>query len=554
MIRDTILKILDEFRKHEILQEINGMYEIKHDSLAGKIHTRRSAEDKKRIEATQIVYDTIKNKGTLNEKQLAIIEPYIFKLYLKEEDKEEVMAWVNDQINNIELAKIEKDNQIATQTALREVAELNEIEAVKQKEIADHRKKNARRLVGVAGILFMIMLWLFILERKSKLELLIEKAKYHLNNDNFYLTFSTLDEIASTSNFVPSFILPVALKNDLIYLRNILLFHIVANEIVTNNEYVLYSDFYGVNIKNADKVAYYEIPSNKLKINYSLLKSIGFSKNADKFYTAERNIKLNKQLLKLYNVNAENLQLTSKTIDTVNIAAAAFDKNNFLNYYKNQKIYKYVRDKIEDSINTNFGDERKFGKVTLDFIDSKQSIDSSYLLVTIDNFYYLKNISSKNTNFQQLNKTDVAVLRNRSRSDDSDHSFSPDKKKFFLIKPDSLLAGYIDNNNKKIYNLQNARNINNDSLIAALATNEVLLYVYLDLKTGIQKVCFLDYGISKQKIFNVPQKWEFAEIKNNKFLIFNKYDEKHEMLIRQALLLISNKMAKENSQASWFNQ
>ena len=163
---------------HEVLVAFSGgrilrfseqeqRYEIKHDSLAKRIHAKRSDDDIAVLEVQRLVKNQLAPKAEarewFSEKQLGFIEPLLDKLALLDEEKE----WIEKSRAKVESEKAEAERQQAEalekaraeaerERHLRDEAETarKESEQAKRRATWFARGAGALALVGVALALF----------------------------------------------------------------------------------------------------------------------------------------------------------------------------------------------------------------------------------------------------------------------------------------------------------------------------------------------------------------------------------------------------------------
>ncbi len=80
MKKEQIHDILDKLEESRIINYSNGIYELKHDSLASILFNKRSLEEKKISEVIEHIKNTYTAKGTLNAEQLSSIKPHLHEL------------------------------------------------------------------------------------------------------------------------------------------------------------------------------------------------------------------------------------------------------------------------------------------------------------------------------------------------------------------------------------------------------------------------------------------------------------------------------------------
>lgn len=142
---------LDAFAKARILRysEQDQRYEIKHDSLAKRIHAKRSDDDIALLEVQRLVKNQLLSKPEVRElfteKQLGFIEPMKEKLTLVPEEIE----WIRLSEEGVAKEKETQAKALETERKLKEDAMASE-----RKAIANARK--ARTWSYVAGVVALL--------------------------------------------------------------------------------------------------------------------------------------------------------------------------------------------------------------------------------------------------------------------------------------------------------------------------------------------------------------------------------------------------------------
>lgn len=142
---------LDAFAKARILRysEQDQRYEIKHDSLAKRIHAKRSDDDIALLEVQRLVKNQLLSKPEVRElfteKQLGFIEPMKEKLTLLPEETE----WIRLSEEGVAKEKETQAKALETERKLKEEAIASE-----RKAIANARK--ARTWSYVAGVVALL--------------------------------------------------------------------------------------------------------------------------------------------------------------------------------------------------------------------------------------------------------------------------------------------------------------------------------------------------------------------------------------------------------------
>jgi hypothetical protein len=113
--------ILNELQKAKIIQNRNGLIELSHDSLAAKIVSKRTDEEKAILSAISIIRATKSAQGMLNENQLLLINPYKRKLaaFFKDEEREEMMNFLASCQQVMEMKAKERERQLEKEIKLR---------------------------------------------------------------------------------------------------------------------------------------------------------------------------------------------------------------------------------------------------------------------------------------------------------------------------------------------------------------------------------------------------------------------------------------------------
>ncbi|MEY4133691.1 MAG: hypothetical protein RL386_41, partial [Bacteroidota bacterium] len=126
-------EVLEAFSKGGILRfsEQEQRYEVKHDSLAKRIHAKRSDDDIAVLEVQRLVKNQLAPKAEarelFSEKQLGFIEPLLPKLALLDEEKE----WIEKSRARVESEKAEAERLQA------EALEKAQAEAERERHLRD---------------------------------------------------------------------------------------------------------------------------------------------------------------------------------------------------------------------------------------------------------------------------------------------------------------------------------------------------------------------------------------------------------------------------------
>jgi hypothetical protein len=440
MNEDIVIEILEAFKELQIIREVDGLYEIKHDSLAAKVNIKRTTEDKKRIEATQLIYDVEKSGGLLDEKQLNRLEPYLNKLGFKNGDKERMEKYLIFCINKISAEKLEKQMQIAKEQKLRSIAEENEKEANRQRAIAEEqrriaqenekeaniqkvkaenerekadqekrkaiaaekkalkRKTLARQFAFVCIALALFAIYSYFMERKQKLILLTNNAKSLIAEGKYFdSAYMVIKQIESTRDWVPGVMTSNELERDLGDLKNTILFHATASSIKATPQYILLANPDEVILKGvnnhplSDSTTYFFRKDN--------LRDRGFSDFSPQFWSVQP-VDSSKKRINLYSIGRTNIVQTD-SVNTINgVTAGACDEKGNLYYYSDRAIYCYNLTSKSNTLiyqtRIKIDSTRSFIRLGLFFLRDKNR-PSKYLMLnsTTDPRDYIINIQSK---------------------------------------------------------------------------------------------------------------------------------------------------------------
>ena len=163
--------VLEAFSKGRILRfsEQELRYEVKHDSLAKRIHAKRSDDDIAVLEVQRLVKNQLAPKAEarelFSEKQLGFIEPLLPKLALLDEEKE----WIEKSRARVESEKAEAERLQA------EALEKAQAEAERERHLRDEAEtarkesESAKRratwfawgagALAVAGVFLAVFAW-----------------------------------------------------------------------------------------------------------------------------------------------------------------------------------------------------------------------------------------------------------------------------------------------------------------------------------------------------------------------------------------------------------
>jgi hypothetical protein len=94
--------------QYNVIVNLEGEIELKHDALAVTIAKKRSLEEERLIEAKQLLKSTKKSKALINKAQLDYLQEYLPKLNLDEDEKEFVEASQQEvnRIDNLEKRRV----------------------------------------------------------------------------------------------------------------------------------------------------------------------------------------------------------------------------------------------------------------------------------------------------------------------------------------------------------------------------------------------------------------------------------------------------------------
>ena len=564
--------LLQKLSNKKVIRFNEELYELKHDFLALKVANKWSEEEQVINLVTNIVKSSMKLRNNNNnvahpqsnmtEDQFILFKRYKDKLNFNYDEREEYLAFYEECENEYEKVRKGKELQYKLQLQLTDEAIDQKTEADKQRNKAEKqekiallKKRNARAWAYFSYLLLLVTMGLYISERRTKLELFTANAKSYLALDNFKMAGEQVKAIDKTRCWVPSFFAPEQLRKDLSFLQNTLFFHLVADNIHPNNDFILSKDFAGFKItKTAMLTLARDSGFNEKQVPNNQEYWSGNSNDGSKYFIAKQNNKTGKSSLTTYTVqrNSNGSFFSMPTfIDSVDIAAAAFDSTNTLYFFNNNAIYSYNRGLCFEEIKVPLADTKKT-KLSLEFIINGENEVSNILLVTINSFYFYCNIANKYKLLTKISDDQSKLLIDSIKNQSKDHSHSPDGKKFLFVTSDSMIAGYIDKEKHKNFAIRKKLEPNVDSLVAGLPLDNMLVYISFDTKKGSQKVCFVNYNTNHTQNFDVPNKWEFCSFKYNKYMLFNLYGE-HRIVRKQALLLIDSDMVGNTPKKEWFH-
>jgi hypothetical protein len=598
---NVIQDILSELLDQKIVLETDGCYEVTHDILAARVNERRITEDNNRIEATRLVYETEKNHGNLNEKQINIIEPYLHNLAFAIEDKERLTKYIEKCKQIIKDEQASKEAMLKKEQQLRITAEQNKNEAIKAKKKA-FKRRNLARVWAILGVVCaLVALFAKMDERRSKLRLLFQGAELQLNNLDFYSANQTTQDI---QDIIENWFLKkyFDFKKDSFVLwnnayKNKLFFHLTGEQIIPATDYILCNTNKRIIIKKSDNSTPKDLNSVFLDSTFENLSNYGLSETTNNFWISELIDTINnKNTITLYTILPYK-KYHYKIIDTVGVASADIDAAGNLYYFKEGKIFCYNKESnIHMMLPLNFNiPNLKKRNTTLTFIKNLNQEPSDYLSLKIHDSLFIVNKNTYKTktiphtmfltidsnkyliycqkasgrwplyicNLEketkenikpvdhftplQVNKFDQSIATYLKDRIKISVRFSPDNKKSIDYDPDNntLLVNTKTKKTKSI-SLDPTK-----QLYAYEALDSLYVYVYKDEKNK-EVVSFNDYYSNKMKAFIVPDGWTFKQFKNNKYILFTFNLEGRESI--QAILLIAPYMFKENFLEKWFNK
>ena len=375
MTNSLIASILEELKTQMIIQEHDGLYEIKHDVVASKINEKRITEDNNSIEAARIVYETYKNHGVLTAEQLIKIEPYLNTISFLENDKESLNKYIKDCRAKIEFAA-EKEKELTANALKAErearasatiaqkaemearasaaIAQMAEGKATKSAETAIKRRNIARIFAALVILISLVALFFLLRERTKTLELSVNNTKTIIESSGFDSAYNSLKDIQAIRNFAPGFMTKQQVKDDLKFLNQVLLFHVTATRIKTARKYILIADDKRIIIKEPNN---YKLQDKEGFFFDSVFKStptfFELSAITDDFVIAGPDSIKKLNNIMFYTVDTNNQHATGKLVDEAEVVTADFDSQGRLYYLKGESMYVY--DKNKERVTRAFG-------------------------------------------------------------------------------------------------------------------------------------------------------------------------------------------------------
>jgi len=200
--RPMIDEVVDAFVKCRILRVSNSedLYEIAHDSLAGRIADKRSDEEIALLEVHRLIKSqtSIKEEARelFTEKQLAFISPFIDKLHLSPEEQ----TWIDKSQEAVEYKKNE-ELRLARAQAKKEREEQEEKirvmreeqERLEKERLGKIKRQRKALIAGTVTLAIVIVLSLLALRSSQR----AKAALNELRKSQFNINFQKGEELQS---------------------------------------------------------------------------------------------------------------------------------------------------------------------------------------------------------------------------------------------------------------------------------------------------------------------------------------------------------------------
>lgn len=535
MKHETISKILEQLKEKQLIHEKEGVFEIKHDTVALVVNNRRTTEDKNIMAATQLIYETEKNGGNLNELQLARIEPYRDRLPFKDEDKQRLHKWLANERHLIE-KKAKKDRVL---------------------------RQRAIVAAFFSACLAVVASFFYFYSEKQTVLLNIHMAKNYILNENFRSAKEPIKRISI--DYIPKTFIGDSIKAVVDSLKELLIFDLTASKLKVNNTYVVFSDDRVISALHTKDlgVGSWSPIFNKILSGDFASKSYkvlghGFSKNTDAFWAVEASPI--GTVLKLFKINSQTRLIPPSVIDTGEIFDADFDDFGNLYYVKHNQVsppsvWSVSKDKRPKKLFQISRPFKKIEKLSLKFSEQADKNPSRYLKISFierdsnyditgnDGIYppYIydivtKNLHSSKSKWSSEKKnflTSINPVKSGKKADKK--LYSLDKKSTIeLINP--VVIKVSTEGFKEELKLSK-----DQQFVTFKPFNNLFVYIYID-KYDKQHVCFKKYHSKKQRSYVIPDGWQFSKFLHDEFITFKPFKSGGSDVEKTALLHIDKKM------------
>ncbi|QEC79734.1 nSTAND1 domain-containing NTPase [Mucilaginibacter ginsenosidivorax] len=190
--------LLSRLKDSRILRLKYDLYELKHDSLAAKIASKWSEDEKLINKITKIVIDTYALENQLTKDQLYLVNIYKDKLRFDDADKVKYFKYIDECNAVFEKEESDKNSRLETEITLRELAEKNAEKAINE-------RNKARILLGLLLLIFVIFFWVSMYSFKNfneNFQIKVERSAGYYKLNKFCESYNTLHDLQNSFSYV----------------------------------------------------------------------------------------------------------------------------------------------------------------------------------------------------------------------------------------------------------------------------------------------------------------------------------------------------------------